>query len=210
MSASSHRSINAGDPRVISPNEGLAAGDTAEIFRVEDAPNVAAANSIFVAPGFAWLAGGVSVSEPLRLHYEIHRKGVVEHVQEISWRRHAQQHGVELDLITGPVVRCLQRRPRTRVTVQAESLLEELRSVLRQFPREGLPPLRGVELADEGFAIEWILSGDRRLVFSFETNEEDSGWHFVSSKASGGIRAYGEFSGLELQPLVAWALSQRR
>ena len=126
----------------------------------------------------------------------------------VAWQD-AATRDAELELVTAQVVRCLKQRARTSATIRAELFFENLRAALRTFQLENLPPLRGTELENDGFAIEWIFD-NLRLVFAFELTEEDSGWHFVSSRSSGSIRAYGDFSGLALRPLLAWVLESKR
>jgi hypothetical protein len=57
-------------------------------------------------------------------------------------------------------------------------------------------------ISQEGapFSLQWHLP-DRRLAFVIESNEDESGWHFVSKRSAGGVMAYGELSGDLASPL---------
>jgi hypothetical protein len=180
---------------------GGAANEKREFFHVEVAPN-----AVFVGEGLS--VGSAEHLTGSTLWHAWPRPALP------AWNFENPASGAKresaLESLTGHVVRALRQRPRNEITSRAESFFEQLRHELRTLPIENLPPLRGSELEDDGFAIEWILDADRRLMFTFERKEKDSGWHFVSSKSSGGIQACGEFSGLGLRALLVWAVTLKQ
>lgn len=91
------------------------------------------------------------------------------------------------------------------VRQRAGTFVERLRRQLTSEQLSRLPPLELIETEEGAATLEWFLP-DRRLAFTFGSEQEVSGWHFVSSISSGGVRAYGGSFEISIPALVDWAL----
>jgi hypothetical protein len=91
------------------------------------------------------------------------------------------------------------------VRTQAGQLLRGLDDALTAFRAVALPRLDAREQDDGSAVLEWKFA-DRRLAFTLEPEARDSGWHLVSLPSAGGVLASGALHGLELWPVLAFAL----
>jgi len=118
--------------------------------------------------------------------------------------RPGQQLRLLLDDPMRPLLASIRNLSNAGVRAQIRDLLPEISRALSSAWIAGLPSLKLTEHEDGSASIEWRFP-DRRLAFSFETDPEESGWHFVSSHASGGVLASGQFSGnFDLPVLLAF------
>lgn len=90
---------------------------------------------------------------------------------------------------------------------QAEAVVRALSQCLIAIDAQGLPQLSFSIGEDGSVAIEWRFQ-DRRLAFTIETDERESGWHIVFSQSAGGTHAYGPLSGREMRVQIAQALTR--
>lgn len=80
---------------------------------------------------------------------------------------------------------------RPEVRSQALRLIHDLEAVLLRLDTSELPPF-SARPHDDGSATIEMRFPDRRLAFTLEINPEESGWHVVSARSSGGLQASGE------------------
>lgn len=92
------------------------------------------------------------------------------------------------------------------------STKEAVQDILNKFAhsvpypvRTKLPNLRLSLLEDSAYLLEWTFE-DRRLGFSFEQNQKDSGWYFVLSNALSERYESGTMDQLEMSRLVKMML----
>ena len=111
----------------------------------------------------------------------------------------------DADRVFGAAAEATSALPATKATTQAASLIDRLKTQLDDWQLHHLPPIEIIAGEDGSVALEWFLP-DRRLAFTLEPDERGSGWHFVSSIASGGVRAFGGSFEIDLRNLIAWTL----
>jgi len=103
---------------------------------------------------------------------------------------------------TARATRALAAAPDGSAVRQARSFLPELQRTLTTLALRELPELRATDATDDAYKLEWRFP-DRRLVFVFEADPEQSGWHYVSSIASGDVRASGGFFGIDMRAVLS-------
>lgn len=91
--------------------------------------------------------------------------------------------------------------PSGAVAAQAREVVRELRDALADVDPDGLPSFILTESDDGSAAVEWWFP-THRLAFTLEPNSEHSGWHFVSSRACGGVLESGYLAELKIAPLL--------
>lgn len=95
----------------------------------------------------------------------------------------------------------LDAQPPSVSVAQARAFLPRIQATLGTQDAQAVPPLRASVADDGSVALEWRFS-DRQLAFIFEPMAEESGWHFVSSIDSGGVREHGDLRALDLSSLL--------
>jgi|SRR5580704_5968013 hypothetical protein len=117
----------------------------------------------------------------------------------------AEPRETPIDALTAEAERALDGTLDGSVVRQGREILAKVRTALKAFNLAGIPALRGTAHDDGSFTFEWRFP-DRRLAFTIERDPAESGWHLVSSRSSGDVRAYGALSDDDLRPLLGWAL----
>lgn len=85
---------------------------------------------------------------------------------------------------------------------QVAALVDRLRVSLQRFNVRGVAPFDLRQSDEDGSATLELRALDRRLAFTLETEEAESGWHVVSRLSSGGSQAYGDLSSDLVYPLT--------
>jgi len=108
--------------------------------------------------------------------------------------------------LTGPVYNQLAViPPPTKEAVQ--DILKKFATSVSDVVNTKLSPLRLSLLEDSSYLLEWTFE-DRRLGFSFEQSQKDSGWYFVLSTASSERYESGTMDQLEMSRLIKMMLKR--
>jgi len=125
-------------------------------------------------------------------------------VYEDFWERKQHQNEGAIHLLTRSVYEQLE--------AVSGNIREAMRVILNEFatsvPKHEMsnfPTLRLASLEDSSYLLEWTFR-DRRLGFSFEPNQKDSGWYFVFSNGSSEHCESGTMDQLEMARLISMML----
>jgi hypothetical protein len=123
-----------------------------------------------------------------------------------GWRLQIpKRRPVSSDRLLERVLASLAKTENRAIRSQAESIVREIAQCLVSVDARSLPPFSFARGDDGSVAIEWRFP-DRRLAFTIEADERESGWHIVFSQSAGGAHAYGPLSNREMRGQVAQAL----
>jgi len=168
------------------------------------------------APAY-YLSGALSASEPVGVSDESQTilRNIVQaraHLAFPAYRDKLQRQGYRA---IGPESACqvipllanvetvIKQLTDPRMQRQAKLVLEYLRTEISLRDLSSENPLRAILSEDGSLQIEW-LRPDRRLGFTIEPNQDDSGWYYASSRTAGGRCASGSLAVLNVKQLLDW------
>lgn len=95
----------------------------------------------------------------------------------------------------------------TRARDDARRTLCDFATALDAYDLSDAPVMMANMLEDGALVVEWAFR-DRRLGFSFDPDEKESGWFFVSVPSAGGVLASGNLSGIDCDLLATWVMKE--